>query len=85
MILDEHSLSSIHSQLASRTATAHGPRSASSQPGSDQLARLPLQLVQLASVRGSLGGPVSTICKQKIIIRGRVALLHPYPNLITTD
>ncbi|KAF2576579.1 hypothetical protein F2Q70_00004504 [Brassica cretica] len=40
---------------------------------------------QLASVRGSLGGPVSTICKQKIIICGRVALLHPYPNLITTD
>ncbi|KAF3559221.1 hypothetical protein F2Q69_00013954 [Brassica cretica] len=112
LILDEHSLSSIHSQLASRTATAHVPRSASSRPGSDQLARLQLQLVpartntasapsilslhpgqlQLAfsdqpardpttisprdfnsssfqrmSVRGSLGGLVSTICKQKVL------------------
>uniref|UniRef100_A0A0D3CNM3 Uncharacterized protein n=1 Tax=Brassica oleracea var. oleracea TaxID=109376 RepID=A0A0D3CNM3_BRAOL len=45
LILDKHSLSSIHFQLASRKATAHGPRSASSRPGSDQLAQLQLQLV----------------------------------------
>ncbi|KAF3573181.1 hypothetical protein F2Q69_00059012 [Brassica cretica] len=45
LILDEHSLSSISSQLASRTATARVPRSASSRPDSDQLARLQHQLV----------------------------------------
>nr|VDD59750.1 unnamed protein product [Brassica oleracea] len=45
LILDKHSLSSIHFPLASRKATALGPRSASSRPGSDQLARLQLQLV----------------------------------------
>ncbi|KAF3563004.1 hypothetical protein DY000_02017043 [Brassica cretica] len=80
--------------------TASAPSILSLHPGQlqlafpDQPARDPTAIsshdfnsssFQLASVRGSLGGPVSTICKQKIIIRGRVALLHPYLNLITTD
>ncbi|KAF2603213.1 hypothetical protein F2Q70_00025614 [Brassica cretica] len=76
LILDEHSLSSIHSQLASRAAIARIPRSASSRPDNDQLATRQRSARATSTPARSSSRPFevllvvrfSTICKQKVTL-----------------